>query len=258
MKNKYNFCILKVYLLSSEHCQLKKCLCLWEGIWSFFQKNCHQRGKFAHSWSCWIPPRAEWWPMLPSAWHTESRAEQSSSHSHYQRMGNLCSNSCRVFHFLEGKAQPCSTPALPGHPSLPSLFSFPSSFSSMATFPSLLMAPFHPSCASLARPCAALACPLSCCPQEQELTALAVAAWPITSSHRCIPAQVPGQPVSTLYVCGAPELLLYSVLFYNGSISHSNAADLPYCISLFLIRFCSLFLSPFKAEAIQNHGCSLC
>lgn len=47
----------------------------------------------------------------------------------------------------------------------------------------------------------------------------------------------------------------FFVLFYNGCISHTDAAGLTYCISLFLIRFFSVFPSTSKARAAQ-HCCT--
>lgn len=41
----------------------------------------------------------------------------------------------------------------------------------------------------------------------------------------------------------------FFVLFYNGCISHTDAAGLTYCISLFLIRFFSVFPSTSKSQS---------
>lgn len=276
MKNKYNFYTLKLYLLISEHYQLKKCVRGRLLFWSFFlKKKLSLKREICTHMELLNPSQsrvvAHACPQHGTLW-----AEQLSQPLPALWMGTPCSNSCRIFHFLEGKAQPCSTPALPAHPTLPSFFSFPSSFVCSSAFSQPLSQASSP---SLARPCAALPCSPVLLPlwagAEQEPCH---GQWQWHSSHHCLshsaamasnsdttpaltsasPTLLPENSVNTLWGCGAPELLLYTVLFYNGSISHSNAADLPYCISLFLIRFCSLFLSPSKAEAAQSRGCSLC
>lgn len=187
-------------------------------------------------------------------------AEQLSQPLPAVWMGNPCSNSCRVFHFLKGRAQPCSTPALHAHPSLPSLFSFPFSFGCPCAFSRPLS---HASSPSLASPCAAL----TCSPLQLPLWAGAVLTRsPAMASDSLTCYQLTSAfPLccqgSLSAPCKAVELLnccCTVFLFYNGSISHSSAADLPYCISLCLIRFCSLFLSPSEAEAVQSHVSSLC
>lgn len=153
MKNKYNFYISKLYLLISEHYQLKKCMCGRVLFWSFFQKKLSLKRQICTDMELLNPSQST---VVAHACRQRGTlwAEQLSQPSPVIWMGNPCSNSCRVFHFLEGKAQPCSTPALQAHPSLPS-FSFHSSFGCPSAFSWPLP---HPSSPSLARPCAALAC----------------------------------------------------------------------------------------------------
>lgn len=212
-----------------------------------------------------VPPSAAW-------------AEQLS-YSHYQparpssafRMINTCSNSCRAFRLWGRKAQPGSTPALRIHPLTVQLF-FP--------FPPLsvaLMCPHRPLSHSSSPTTLRPACchntrailRLSCPHIEQELCWAAEPCHGQSQSNtftalaRASPSPMPGKSGSiTVRLRSSWDALVRCfVLFYNGSISQSNAADLTYCISLFLIRFCSLFPSTsesWSGTARCRHGCSLC
>lgn len=74
----------------------------------------------------------------------------------------------------------------------------------------------------------------------------------INISCRCVPLPTPGKPGSItvrLWSSWGAGLQCF-VLFYNASISHPDAADLTYCISLFLIRFCSLFPSTSESRSV--------
>lgn len=212
-----------------------------------------------------VPPSAAW-------------AEQLS-YSHYQparpssafRMINTCSNSCRAFRLQGRKAQPGSTPALRTHPLTVQLF-FPFPPLSIALTcphrplshsspPTML----RPVCCRNARAILRLSCPPYRAGAVLSSRALprSVTVQHIHSSCPCVPSLMPGKSGSvTVRLRSSWDALVRCfVSFYNGSISQSNAADLTYRISLFLIRFCSLFPSTsesWSGTAHCRHGCSLC
>lgn len=177
MKNKYNFCILKVYWLISEHCQLKNGLggCCF---WVFFQKRLSLKRQICTHGAA--ESLAEQWggPCPRSAWYPERRQL-----CHYQGIAwETCVLAAAEFSFSGGKPQPCSTPALHAH-----FFPFPSSLGCTDAFS---QHPF-PSC-----------CPWDVLPWDALLSG-SCAAQPSRALPSCCPCPWHSDQLSPLHSCPA-------------------------------------------------------